>query len=74
MPEFSGLGKLMMIAGAVLLVTGFLVFLGDRIPFPGKLPGDIFIQLKGFGLYFPVITCVVVSLVLTVILNVISRK
>ncbi len=74
MAEFSGLGKLLMIGGTVLFVVGVLLFVGDKMPFFGRLPGDIFVQRKQFGIYFPVVTCVVVSVIVTVILNLISRR
>lgn len=74
MADFSGLGKILVIGGATLFVVGLLFMFGDKIPFLGRLPGDIFIQRKGFDFYFPVVTCVVVSVLLTILLNIISRR
>ena len=74
MADFSGFGRLLMIGGAVLFVLGLLFMFGDKIPFLGRLPGDIFVQWKGFGFYFPVVTCIVVSVLVTLILNLISRR
>ena len=74
MTEVSSLGKMLMIGGAVLFALGLMLFLGDKVPFLGRLQGDILIQRKNFGIYFPIATCVVVSLILTVILNLISRR
>ena len=74
MAEFSSLGKILMIVGGTLFLIGVLVFWGHKIPYVGRLPGDIFIQRKGFSFYFPVVTCVVLSILATLILNIISRK
>ena len=74
MDDLSGLGKILMVGGAVLFVVGLLVVLGGRIPFIGRLPGDILIQRKGFGIYVPIATCIVLSVLLTLILNIISRR
>jgi hypothetical protein len=74
MADFSGLGKILVIRGTALFVVGLLFMFGDKIPFLGRLPGDIFIQRKGFNFYFPVVTCIVVSVLLTIILNIISRR
>jgi hypothetical protein len=63
------IGKFLVIAGvALVIVGGFLVFSG-RLPFRlGRLPGDIAYQGKGGGFYFPVVTCIVLSVALTLIL------
>ena len=47
MADFSGLGKILVIGGTALFVVGLLFMFGDKIPFLGRLPGDIFIQRKG---------------------------
>ena len=74
MSDLSGFGKLLMVVGAVLFVLGFLFLVGDRVPFLGRLPGDIFVRSKGFSFYFPVVTCIALSLLITLILNLISRR
>ena len=72
--ELSGLGKVLMIGGAVLFVIGLLFVVGDRIPFLGRLPGDIHVERKGFSLHFPIVTCIVISVLLTLIVNFFTRK
>ena len=74
MPDLSGLGKLLMVGGAVLFVLGLLFAVGHNMPFLGRLPGDIFVQKKGFSFYFPVVTCIVLSLLASLILSLISRR
>ena len=73
MPGFEGIGKIITILGIILVVLGLIFVLGDHIPFLGKLPGDILIKKGGISFYFPVITFLLVSVVLTIIINVILR-
>ncbi|KAB7731044.1 DUF2905 family protein [Rudanella paleaurantiibacter] len=72
------LGKYLIIIGAALLVVGAVVyFVGDRWPtwlIPGRLPGDIRIEGKnGGGFYFPVVTCIVASILLNLLISLIRR-
>lgn len=59
--------------GIFLALTGGILLLVGRVPFLGHLPGDLFLRRPGFSLYFPLATSIVISLALTVILNVIFR-
>ena len=62
------LGKIVGLIGVLLAIAGFTVWkFGSKFPV-GRLPGDIIIQKPGFTFYFPVATCVLVSLILTAIL------
>ena len=63
-----------MVIGAVLLIVGLLVTFADRVPFLGKLPGDVVIKKKNFTLYVPIVTSLLLSLVLTLILGLWSRR
>ena len=63
-----------MILGAVLFLTGALLTIGPRIPFFGRLPGDIVVARKGYGFYFPIVTCILLSVILSVLLNLFSRR
>jgi len=61
-------GKLLMIVGVLLAVVGAVLYAGSRLPFRlGRLPGDIIVQGKNSTFYFPVVTCLVLSLVLTLL-------
>jgi hypothetical protein len=68
------IGKLLIIVGGFILVVGLFLSLGLRIPFVGKLPGDISIDRGNVHFYFPVVTCLLLSLVLTVLLSVFFRR
>jgi hypothetical protein len=67
------LGKVVLIIGAVLVVVGLLAVLGVRVPF-GRLPGDIAIEGERGGFYFPIVTMIIVSAVLTLLLNLFLRR
>jgi len=67
------IGKFLVLGGLVLVGIGGLMLLIGRLP-GGMLPGDIVIQRKNFTFFFPVVTSIVVSIVLTVILNLFFRR
>jgi hypothetical protein len=67
------LGRWLIILGVGLLVLGLLLTVVGRVPGLGRLPGDIVIQRENFTFYMPLGTMIVVSLVLTVLINLIGR-
>jgi hypothetical protein len=68
------LGKMMVLAGAVIIVAGLAFMLLEKVPHVGKLPGDILIKKENFSFYFPLTTCVLISLLLSVISYLWFRK
>lgn len=64
----SGLGRLLIIIGLILVAAGIVISLVPRIPWLGRLPGDIFIRKENFSFYFPLGTCILISLILSLIL------
>ncbi|MGB9758178.1 MAG: DUF2905 domain-containing protein [Candidatus Bipolaricaulaceae bacterium] len=70
-PEFSGFGKALVIMGIVLIILG-LALLG-KLPFLGRLPGDIRIQRDGFVFYFPITSMLIISAILSLILTLLRR-
>ncbi len=74
MEPFGGFGKTLILLGAVLMVLGVVFVLAPKIPFLGKLPGDIHLRGKNWSFSFPVVTCIVISIVLTLLLNLFSRR
>ena len=71
----STFGKYIILIGAALLLVGTVIyFFGDKLSWLGRLPGDIRIEGKdGGGFYFPIVTCIVVSIVLNVIIALVRR-
>ena len=67
------LGRVLLMMGLVLAVVGGLFILGARLPFFGRLPGDISVRWDGGGFFFPIVTCLVVSVLLTIGVNVLLR-
>jgi NADH:ubiquinone oxidoreductase subunit 6 (subunit J) len=67
-----GAGKILVLFGAVMVVVGLLLMVFDKIPLLGKLPGDIHIKKENVELYFPIVTSIVLSLILSGILWLIS--
>jgi len=68
------LGKLLIIVGGFVVVVGLFLALGLRIPFLGKLPGDISIDRGNVHFYFPIVTSLLLSVVLTLLLNLFFRN
>ncbi len=67
-------GKYMIIGGIVLLLAGLIVyFFYDKLTWLGRLPGDIRIEKENVKFYFPIVTMLLLSLLLTVILNLLRR-
>ena len=68
------IGRYLVIGGVILILLGGGFFLAARLGLPlGSLPGDIRIEGQKGALYFPIVTCIILSLVLTVLLNIILR-
>jgi hypothetical protein len=67
------LGRVILVIGVVLVVVGGLAALGVRLPI-GRLPGDIAIEGDRGGFYFPIITMGIISVILTVLLNLFLRR
>jgi hypothetical protein len=68
MDPLRELGKLLLVVGVLLVGAGMFLLFGARLPFRlGRLPGDISYQGRHTGFYFPIVTCIIVSLGLTLI-------
>lgn len=74
MVDPASAGKLMVIAGLLVAALGMLLVLGARMPFLGRLPGDIFVQRGNSSFYFPIVTSILLSLLLTVVFNLAARR
>jgi len=71
--DLQSMGRLLVLMGVVIAVLGGLLLLLGKLPWLGRLPGDIHIEREGFSCYFPIVTCIVLSILLTLLLNVIAR-
>lgn len=71
MPE---VGKLLIIVGGFIVLVGLFLALGIRIPFLGRLPGDISVDRGDVHFYFPIVTSLLLSVVLTLLLNLFFRS
>ena len=63
-----GLGKSLIVIGLVIAAIGLLLTLAGRVPWLGRLPGDIFIKRENFTFYFPLATIIIISLILSLLL------
>lgn len=71
---FESFGKTIIIIGLVMVVIGVVMVFGGKLFGLGRLPGDIMIQKENFSFYFPVVTCIILSILLTIILNILARR
>lgn len=67
------MGKFLIIAGVVLVITGLIIQFFPKMPFPGRLPGDIVIDRGNFKMYFPIATSIVISVVISLILFLLNK-
>jgi hypothetical protein len=63
----GALGKMLILVGVFIIVIGLLLLLGEKIPWIGRLPGDIIIRKEKFSFYFPITTCIIISIILTLL-------
>jgi len=70
MPE---LGRLLIVVGVILVIVGAVFLLAPKIPWLGRLPGDISFKRGNFSFYFPLGTCILISIILTLIMYLFRR-
>ncbi len=63
----GGIGKTFIFLGILFVVIGIIFTLSGKINWLGKLPGDIYIKRDNFTFYFPITTCIIISVILTII-------
>lgn len=69
-----GVGRLLIVFGAILVVAGVVVILAGKANIPlGRLPGDISYRGKNTAFYFPIMTCIVISVILSLIMWIVNR-
>lgn len=73
-PGMDSLGKMLILFGVILALLGGLLLLAGKIPFLGRLPGDIVIRREHWSFYFPLTTSIVISILLTLLFSLFSRR
>jgi len=74
MLSIDSIGRSLIFFGVVLIVIGSLFFMLGKIPWFGRLPGDIIIRREGLVVYFPLVTMIILSILLTLLFNIIARR
>jgi Protein of unknown function (DUF2905) len=74
MMPFNGFGKLLILVGALLIIVGVAVILLGKIPWLGRLPGDISIERRTFTFFFPLTTSILISVILSLLFYLFSRR
>ncbi|MBI1994214.1 MAG: DUF2905 domain-containing protein [Deltaproteobacteria bacterium] len=69
----TSFGKVLIFLGILLVVLGAILSAGIKIPWLGQLPGDIYIRRENFSFYFPLTSCLLLSLIITLVLYLFRR-
>ena len=64
----AGFGKALIYLGILAVVVGVIFLLGGKVPWLGHLPGDLTIEREGYTFYFPLTTCVLISVIISLVL------
>ena len=72
-PDLQPLGRALIFFGVILTGFGLVLLLAPRIPWLGRLPGDIIIQRERFSFYFPLASCLLASVLLSILLWLVGR-
>jgi hypothetical protein len=70
----NGLGKLLIVCGGILIIVGAAIVLLGKIPWLGRLPGDIYIERRNFTFFFPLTTSILISVILSLLVYLLSRR
>jgi len=73
MQPLTEMGKALIVLGLLIVVVGLLMLLGDKIPFFGKLPGDIVIKRDNFTFYLPLTTSILLSILISLLLRLFKK-
>lgn len=74
MQGLDSLARLLILFGLILAAVGGLILFIGKLPFIGRLPGDIYIQRKNFSFYVPLTTSILLSIILTLLFSLFSRR
>ena len=73
MMDFTGFGKMLLVLGGFIALMGLVLLLMGRVPFLGRLPGDITFRRGNVSCFIPIATSILLSLLLTIVLNLLFR-
>lgn len=68
-----GFGKIFIIIGVFFIIIGLAFMFGDKIPYIGRLPGDIHIKKENFSFYFPITTSIIISIIMTLLFSIFRK-
>ncbi|UOD34979.1 DUF2905 domain-containing protein [Deferribacteraceae bacterium V6Fe1] len=68
-----GIGRMLILLGIIFIIAGFIFITGEKIGL-GRLFGDIYYKKGNFSFYFPITTSIIISIILTILLNIFFRK
>jgi len=71
--DASDIGRMLLLVGGLLAVVGLIMLLAGKVPFLGRLPGDIVYHKGGTTIYLPLVTCLLLSLILSLLWNLFRR-
>jgi Protein of unknown function (DUF2905) len=71
--EAYGLGRLLIVGGILMVAFGLVLMLAGKVPLLGRLPGDIVYRKGDTVFYFPIVTCLLISLLMTVVMSLFRR-
>lgn len=74
LPVTMGTGKILIIIGVIFILAGLFFLAGGKLTFLGHLPGDIHFSKGNTEFYFPIVSCILVSVIGTIILNIFFRR
>jgi membrane protein implicated in regulation of membrane protease activity len=74
MMSLNGVGKLLIVLGGLLIIIGAAIVLAGKIPWLGRLPGDIYVERRHFTFFFPLTTSILLSVILLLVLYLVSRR
>ena len=69
----ANLGKWLVVSGALIVAVGFAIWFAPSVPWLGRLPGDVTIERGGSRIFVPISTCIVLSVVISLVLHIVSR-
>lgn len=72
--DLNYIGKVLMLFGVAMIVVGGIFMLSVKVPWLGRLPGDIYVQKKNFSFFFPITTSILISIAISLILIFLRHK